>query len=180
MTFKFKIKRKVALLSSCALALQSLMAMMPAPAKAGSDDEMAAFFYWKLPLGATAAETEPTYGFRLAETYDGWLLPPSGGPGAYSDEIVMPPLVDLSFGGSSDNVMPSLSFSGVDVGTVITGGRLNQGEDEGIGITPLGWVTLGVMAAGGAVAGCVAAGCFDDDDDDVAAEGGGGGEVPVL
>ncbi len=177
MRFNFKIKRRVALLSSCALALQSLVATMPAPARAGSDDDMAAFFYWKVPLGASAAATEPTYGFRLGETYNGWLLPPSGGPGAYSDEVVMPPLVDLSFGGGGDNVLPSLSFSGVDVETVITG-RLNQGEDEDdVGITTLGWVTLGVMAAGGAVAGCVAAGCFDNDDDDVAAEGGGGEEL---
>jgi hypothetical protein len=176
MKFNFRIKRRVALLSSCALALQSLVATMPAPARAGSDDDMAAFFYWKVPLGASAKATEPTYGFRLGETYNGWLLPPSGGPGAYSDEVVMPPLVDLSFGGGGDNVLPSLSFSGVDVETLITG-RLNQGEDEGVGITTLGWVTLGVMAAGGAVAGCVAAGCFDNDDDDVAAEGGGGEEL---
>jgi hypothetical protein len=177
MRFNFKIKRKVALLSSCALALQSLVTAMPTPAKADADDDMAAFFYWKIPLGATPAETEPTYGFRVAETYNGWLLPPSGGPGAYGDDIVMPPLVDLSFGGSNDG-MPSLSFSGVDVETVLTG-RLNQGEEEGVGITTLGWVTIGVMAAGGAVAGCVAAGCFEDDDDDVAAEGGGGGEGPL-
>jgi hypothetical protein len=177
MRLNFKIQRKVALLSSCALALQSLVATMPAPARAGSDDDMAAFFYWKLPLGATAAQTAPTYGFRLGETYNGWLLPPSAGPGAYSDDVVMPPLVDLSFGGTGDDAIPSLSFSGVDVGTLITGGRLNQDEDEGTGVTMLGWVTIGVMAAGGAVAGCVAAGCFDHDDDDAVAPEGGGEET---
>jgi len=164
-----KFRRRVALLSSCALALQSLVATVPAPARAAADDDMAAFFYWKVPLGATAAATEPTYGFRVAETYNGWLLQPSMSPAYGGDDIVMPPLVDLSFGGSGDNVMPSLSFSGIDVGTLITGGRLNQNEDDDTGgITTMGWVTIGVILAGGAVAGCVAADCFDDDDDDAA------------
>lgn len=167
MRFNFRIRRRAALLSSCALVLQSLVATMPAPARADADDDMAAFFYWKVPLGATAAATEPSYGFRVGETHDGWLLPPATGPAGYSDDIVMPPLVDLGFGGSGDSTMPSLSFSGVDVGTLITGDRLNQNEDQGVGgITPMGWVTIGIIAAGGAVGGCVAAGCFDDDDDD--------------
>jgi hypothetical protein len=176
MKFSFKIKRKIALLSSCALTLQSLVVAMPAPARAGADDDMAAFLYWKVPLGARAEATEPTYGFRLGETYDGWLLPPSAGPGAYSDDVVIPSLVDLSFSGSGDDFTPSLSFSGVDVGTLITGGRLNQAEEEGIGITTLGWVTIGIIAVGGGVAGCVAAGCFENDDDDAAVPDGGGGE----
>ena len=166
MRLNFKIRRKAALLSSCALVLQSLVAAMPVPARADSDDDMAAFFYWKVPLGATAQSTEPTYGFRLGETYDGWLLPSSRGSAEYGDGLVMPPLVDLAFGGVGDNAMPSLSFSGIDVGTLITGDRLNQAEDEGTGITTMGWVTMGIIAAGGAVGGCVAAGCFDDDDDD--------------
>jgi hypothetical protein len=166
MRFNFKTRRKAALLSSCALVLQSLVAAMPAPARADADDDMAAFFYWKVPLGATAAATEPTYGFRVGETHNGWLLP-SAGRAAYSDDMVMPPLLDLAFGGSGDSDMPSLSFSGIDVGTLITGDRLNQAEEQGVGgITPLGWVTIGIIAAGGAAGGCVAAGCFDDDDDD--------------
>lgn len=140
---------------------------MTAPkAFAGEDDDLAAFAYWRLPLGDSGSKpAEPTFGFAVAQTHDGWLMAPSI---AGSDQIQLPALVDLHFGGNTDDALPSLSFSGIDVGMVIDQ-ALHQ---NGPGPAPnLGeWLLIGAGVALGGITACAAAGCFEDDHHNVAAE----------
>lgn len=162
---EMKIRRKVALLATAAFVWQGLMVAAP-KAFAGEDDDLAAFAYWKLPLGyGGSKQTEPTFGFALSQTHDGWLMAPAVNG---VDQVQLPALVDLHFGGNADDALPSLSFSGIDVGMVIDQ-ALHQ---NGPGPAPnLGeWILIGAGVALGGITACAAAGCFDDDDDNVAAE----------
>ncbi len=162
-----KIRRKIALLASSAFVLQGLMAQLPAPAKA--DDDLAAFAFWRLPLGGPDQDAaRSTFGFSLLEADNVWLS--TSGKGS-SDVFVPPALVDLRFS-TEEDALPSLSFSGVDVGMAF-----DDGLYAGPGPAPhLGeWILIGAGAALGGLTICAAAGCFDgDDDDNVAAEGGEG------
>lgn len=156
-----KIRRKIALLATSALVLQAFMAALPPQARAIDDDNMAAFLYWKLPLGApNPAAAEPTYGFSVAQTQDGWLMPP---PSVTQGRFLPPPLLDLHFGGGDADPLPTLNFSGVDVGMVIDDALY---QTEGPGPNTAEWI---LIAAGTALTGvgiCAALGCFDGDDDD--------------
>lgn len=155
-----KTRRKVALLATTAFVLQGLLAAVP-PAMAVEDDDLAAFAYWKLPLGDSGGKpAEPVFGFAVSQTQDGWLMAPS----YYGvDRVQLPALLDLRFGGDEDP-LPSLSFSGIDVGMVVDQ-ALHQnapGPAPGIGE----WILIGLGATLGGVTICAAAGCFDGDDDD--------------
>jgi hypothetical protein len=162
-----KIRRKIALLASTAFVLQGLMAQLPAKA----EDDLAAFVFWRVPLGGPEQDAaSSTVGFSLLEADNVWLA--TSGKGT-SDVFVPPALVDLRFS-TDDAVLPSLSFSGVDVGMAF-----DDGLYAGPGPAPhLGeWILIGAGTALGGLTICAAAGCFDgDNDDDVAAEG---GEAPA-
>src|SRR5262249_50972240 len=109
------IRRKLALLSSGAYVLQTLVAALPAQAF-DTQDNMAAFLYWKLPLGAPSKQdVEPTYGFTVGQTHQGWLFAPPDAVSGQDDtgNVAMPAWFDVHFGGSQD-ALPSVSFSGVD------------------------------------------------------------------
>jgi hypothetical protein len=157
-----KLRRKIALLASSAFVLQGLMAQLPAKA----DDDVAAFVFWRLPLGGPDRDAaNASVGFSLLEADNVWLSTSVKGT---SDVFVPPALVDLRFSADED-ALPSLSFSGVDVGMAF-----DDGLYAGPGPAPhLGeWLLIGAGAVLGGVTICAAAGCFDGDDDDVAAEGG--------
>jgi hypothetical protein len=162
-----KIRRKIALLASTAFVLQGLMAQLPAKA----EDDLAAFVFWRVPLGGPEQDAaSSTVGFSLLEADNVWLA--TSGKGT-NDVFVPPALVDLRFS-TDDEALPSLSFSGVDVGMAFDGGLY-----AGPGPAPhLGeWILIGAGTALGGLTLCAAVGCFgDDDDDNVAAEG---GEAPV-
>jgi hypothetical protein len=153
-------RRKLALLSSCAFMLQNLVGTLPARAF-GDQNDMAAFLYWKLPLGGSPHhDAEPTYGFSVGQTNQGWLFSPPVSAQSYTDNVVLPPLVDLHFGGGDDS-LPSLSFSGVDVVQVVNG-QLNAVDQPGSEWTLGEWIAAGVGFAAVVVGGCAAAGCFTD------------------
>jgi hypothetical protein len=163
-----KFRRKIALLASSAFVLQGLMGALPPPAAA--DDELAAFTYLKIPLGNVGnKETEPVYGFAVAQTEGGWLMAPS----FYgTNQAQLPALVDLRFGGD-DDPLPSLSFSGVDIGMVVDQ-TLHQNAPPGPAPGLGEWILIGAGVAIAGFSGCAAAGCFDDDDN-----AGGGAEGVV-
>ena len=174
-----KFRRKLALLSSCALILQSIVATLPAQAF-DTQDNMAAFLYWKLPLGGSPEkDVQPTYGFSVEQTHQGWLFAPSIGANDYTnspgsaDTVAMPAFFDMHFGGG-DDALPSLSLSGMDVVPVITG-QLNAFGQPG---TPWEWdewlaAGLGTVAVG--LGACAAAGCFSSNDHHAAAAAEDGG-----
>jgi hypothetical protein len=163
-----KFRRKLALLSSCAYVLQSLAATLPAQAFEDQND-MAAFFYWKLPLGGSPhRDVEPTFGFSVGQTNNGWLFSPPASTQSYTDNVVLPPLVDLHFGGGED-ALPSLSLSGVDVVPVING-QLYAIDQPGSEWSMGEWIAAGVGAVAVGLGACAAAGCFASD------HHGGGGE----
>src|SRR5262245_47382819 len=119
-----KMKRKLALLASCALVMQNVAATLPAQAF-DTEDNMAAIRYSKRPLcGGPDQQTEPAYGFSVGQPHGGWLFAPPEDPrvddNSGSQTVMMPALFDLHFGGAQDS-LPSVSFSGVDVVPVITG-----------------------------------------------------------
>ena len=152
-----KMRRGIALLASSAFVMQGLLAALPAPARA-DDDNMAAFVYWRLPLGGASQEAEDSsFGFSLMQDQNVWL--------ATSMEntlgFVPPPLIDLRFGG--DELVPSLSFSGVDVGTVIDSALY---ETPGPAPHTAEWILIGAGVGLTGVGICAALGCFDNDDDD--------------
>lgn len=161
------IRRKIALLATTAFVLQSLLPMVPAVA--ADDEDLAAFAYFKLPLGDSGNKpAEPVYGFAVSQTHDGWLMAPS----YYGvDQVQLPALVDLRFGGDED-ALPSLSFSGVDVGMVIDQALHQNAPGPGPSLGE--WILIGTGVALGGITACAAAGCFDDDDDDAVAA-----EVPL-
>lgn len=170
-----QIRRRLALLAGTALVVQGLTGIMSPAAVAGADDDLAAFFYWKLPLGESGSRSaDPTYGFSVAQTQDGWLMAPS----VYGvDRVQLPALVDLRFGGDEDP-LPSLSFSGIDVGAAIENGLFQNAPGPGPGLGE--WLLIGAGAALGGITACAAAGCFEGDDDP-AVDGGEGGEgAPVT
>jgi len=149
-------RRKIALLASSALALQSLLAAMPMPAVAAADD-LAGFVYWRLPLGGSSPDTAtPAFGFSMTEAKNVWLTP------SVKDtdlDVAPPALVDLRFSGGDDIKLPSLSLSGVDVGSVVdtalyadTGPAPHTGE----------WILIGAGVGLGGLTLCAALGCFDD------------------
>jgi hypothetical protein len=164
-----KFRRKMALLTATAFVLQGLLGALPPPAAA--EDDLAAFTYLKIPFGYDGgSETEPVYGFAVAQTDNGWLMAPS----FYgAEQMQLPALVDLRFGGD-DDPLPSLSFSGVDIGLVVDQ-ALHQNAPPGPAPGLGEWILIGAGVALAGITGCAAAGCFDDDDDAVAAEGGGEG-----
>jgi len=173
-----KLRRKVALLSSCALILQSFVSVLPASAF-DTQDNMAAFAYWKLPLGSPPnQDVEPTYGFTVGQTNQGWLFaPPDTSDSGRQDRggnIAMPAIFDMHFGGAQDE-LPSVSFSGVDVVPVFTG-QLNAVDQPGSEWTMGEWIAAGVGAVAVGVGACAAAGCFSDNGHHHGGEGGGGGE----
>lgn len=160
-----KSRRKTALLVGTAFVLQGLLGALPR--QAAADEDLAAFAYWKLPLGYSgSAASEPVFGFSLAQIRDGWLLAPS----VYGiDRVQLPALVDLRFGGDEDP-LPSLSFTGVDVGMVIDNALYQNAPGPAPGIGE--WILIGAGVALGGITVCAAAGCFDDDDNaGAAAEG---------
>ena len=158
-----KIRRKIALLATTAFVLQSLLPLLPAAA--ADDEDLAAFAYFRIPLGNSGSKpAEPVYGFAVSQTQDGWLMAPS----YYGvDRVQLPALLDLRFGGDEDP-LPSLSFSGVDVGMVVDQALHQNAPGPGPGLGE--WILIGAGVALGGITACAAAGCFDDDDDDVAAE----------
>jgi len=162
-------RRKLALLSSGAYVLQTLVAALPAQAF-DTEDNMAAFAYWKLPLGTPSnQDVEPTYGFTVGQTHQGWLFAPDpvdGQPDSTAS-VAMPALFDVHFGGSQDT-LPSVSFSGVDVVPVFTG-QLNAVDQPGSEWTAGEWIAAGVGAALVGVGACAAAGCFSSDNNHHAA-----------
>ena len=69
-----KSRRKIALLAGSAFVLQGLLAALPVPAAA--DDDLAAFAYWRLPLGGEDREpATPSFGFSMMEAKNVWLTP---------------------------------------------------------------------------------------------------------
>lgn len=165
-----RIRRKIALLATTAFVLQGALAAMQ-QAMAAQDDDLAAFAYWKMPFGNGGHKAaEPVYGFALSQIHDGWLMAPSV---AGVQQIQLPALVDLRFSGGEDE-LPSLSFSGIDVGTIV-GQALHQngpGPAPGMGE----WILIGAGVALGGITACAAAGCFEHDHDNA----GGGGEVSAA
>ena len=157
-----KIRRKLVLLAGTALALQGILGVIPGGAAAGTDDDLAAFFYWKLPLGYSSGSqpADPIYGFSVAQTHDGWLMAPAV---QGVEQVQLPALVDLRFGGDEDP-LPSLSFSGIDVGMVVDQALHQNAPGPGPGLGE--WILIGAGVALAGVTGCAAAGCFDGDDDD--------------
>lgn len=123
------IKRKIVLLSSCALLVQNLAAAVPAQAFDNQNlQDMTGFVYWTLPLGGDLNKpAEPTYGLSIGERSGGWLFGTPTRSGE-SENIAMPMLFDLHFGGGGDDALPSLSLTGVDVVGLATG-RLNAADD---------------------------------------------------
>jgi hypothetical protein len=151
-----KCRRKIALLASSAFVLQGLLAALPLPAAA--DDDLAGFVYWRLPLGGPDQQpATPSFGFSMMEAKNVWLT------SSVKDtdvEFVPPALVDLRFSGGDEIKLPSLSLSGVDVGTVVdnalyadTGPAPHTGE----------WILAGAGAGLGGLILCAALGCFGDD-----------------
>jgi len=130
-----RIKRKIVLLSSCALLVQNMAAVLPAQAFDNQNlQDMTAFVYWKLPLGGEPNKAaEPTYGFSVGETSGGWLFGAPERPGTEDGgnrtNLALPMLFDLHFGGSGDDdALPSLSLTGVDV-VGLASGKLNAADD---------------------------------------------------
>lgn len=152
-----RIRRKLALLASTALVLQSIAGVLPRTAAAAADDDLAAFFYWKLPLGQSGSRSaEPVYGFSVAQTHDGWLMAPAV---QGVEQVQLPALVDLRFGGGED-ALPSLSFSGIDVGTVLDNGLYQNAPGPAPNLGE--WLLIGAGVALGGITACAAAGCFEN------------------
>lgn len=160
------IRRSLALLAGTALGLQSLGSALPMPAAA--DDDLAGFFYWRLPLtGFAPNDTPPSFGFSMLKADNIWLTP-SVRDGGDTDTIVLPPLVDVRFTAGEELKMPSLSLSGIDVGAAIddalyadTGPAPHTGE----------WILIGAgIALGGGIA-CVEL-CVSHDHHKAPADGG--------
>lgn len=152
-----KMRRRIALLASSAFVMQGLLAALPAPARA-DDDNMAAFVYWRLPLGGPAQETaDSSFGFSLMQDRNVWLASSVNNTAGF----VPPPLIDLRFGG--DDPMPSLSFSGVDVGMVIDSALY---ETPGPAPHTAEWILIGAGIGLTGVGICAALECFEGDDDD--------------
>jgi len=167
-----KLRRKLALLSSCALILQNFAAALPAAAF-DTQDNMAAFAYWKLPLGgSSSANSDPTYGFSVEQTQNGWLFAPdSAQQQDFSDDVAMPTLFDLHFGGGQE--MPTVAFSGVDVVPVLNG-QLNAVDQPGSELGLGEWLAIGIGSAL-VIGGGVCAAVCDDGHHHHAGEGGEGG-----
>ena len=148
-----KCRRKVALLASSAFVLQGLLAALPGPAAA--HDDMATFFYWKVPLGGPhPGQATPSFGFNMMQADNVWLM-----PSAKNDvQFVPPPLVDVRFTGGEELSLPSLSFSGVDVGAVV-----NDALYAGPGEAPHTgeYILIGAGVGLGGLIACVGLGCFD-------------------
>ena len=150
-----KSRRKIALLASSAFVLQGLLAALPVAAAA--DDDLAAFAYWRLPLGGDGREpATPSFGFSMMEAKNVWLTPSVKDSDV---EFVPPALVDLRFSGGDELKLPSLSLSGVDVGAVVdnalyadTGPAPHTGE----------YILIGAGVGLGGLIACAALGCFDD------------------
>jgi hypothetical protein len=149
-----KCRRRIALLASSAFVLQGMVAALPLPAAA--HDDLATFFYWKIPLGGPETAT-PSFCFNMMEADNVWLTPSVKD----SDVDVAPPaLVDLRFSGGDELKLPSLSLSGVDVGAMVdnalyadTGPAPHTGE----------WILIGAGVGLGGLIACSALGCFGDD-----------------
>jgi hypothetical protein len=156
-----RIKRKIVLLSSCALLLQNMAAVLPAQAFDNQNlQDMTAFVYWKLPLGGEPNKpAEPTYGFSVGETHESWLFGAPEGPGTEdsgsSTSLALPMLFDLHFGGSGDDdALPSLSLTGVDVVAAATG-KVNA-ADEGMSTGEIIAASVGgALVVGGGVCAAV-------------------------
>lgn len=150
-----KSRRKIALLASSAFVLQSLLAAVPKPAAA--DDDLAAFAYFRMPLGGPDQDANrPSFGFSMMEAKNVWLTPSVKDTDV---QFVPPALVDLRFSGGDEIKLPSLSISGVDVGAVVdnalyadTGPAPHTGE----------YILIGAGAGLGGLVLCAALGCFDD------------------
>ncbi len=159
-------RRKIALLTSSAFVLQSLLAALPMPAAA--DDDLAAFAYWKLPLGGPDQDAAtPSFGFSMMEAKNVWLMPSVKDTDV---QFVPPALVDLRFSGGDDDIqLPSLSLSGVDVGMVV-----DNALYAGPGPAPHTgeWILIGAGTALGGITLCAALGCFDDGHHKAAGDGG--------
>ena len=150
-----KSRRKVALLASSAFVLQSLLAALPVPAAAG--DDLAAFAYWRMPLGGPDQDAaKPSFGFSMMEAKNVWLTPSVKD----TDEVFVPPaLVDLRFSGGDELKLPSLSLSGVDVEAVVdTALYAGPGPAPHTGE----YILMGAGAGLGGLILCAALGCFDD------------------
>jgi len=148
-------RRRIALLASSAFVLQGLLAALPMPAVA--DDDLAAFAYWRLPLGGPDQDAAtPSFGFSMMEAKNVWLTPSVKDTDV---DFAPPALVDLRFSGGDEIKLPSLSLSGVDVGAVVdnalyadTGPAPHTGE----------YILIGAGAGLGGLIACAALGCFDD------------------
>ena len=149
--------------------VQTIAAPMPARAF-DTQDKMAAFLYWKLPLGGSPAkDVQPTYGISVGQTDQGWLFAPPIGANDYADSAAMPALFDMHLGGG-DDALPSLSFSGVDVVPIITG-QLNAVDQPGSDWTLGEWLAAGLGSVAVGLGACAAAGCFSSDHNNNGGEG---------
>lgn len=161
------MRRKIALLATTAFVLQGALATMQ-QALAAQDEDLAAFAYWKMPFGDNRNKAaEPVFGFALSQIHDGWLMAPSV---AGVQQLQLPALVDLRFNGGEDE-LPSLSFSGIDVGTIVGQALHENGPGPAPGLGE--WLLIGAGVALGGITACAAAGCFDGGHDNA----GGGGEA---
>jgi hypothetical protein len=154
-----KSRRKIALLASSAFVLQSLLAALPMPASA--EDDVAAFFYWRLPLGGPDQDAvAPSFGLSMMQAKNVWLMPSVKDTDV---QFVPPPLVDLRFSGGDEVALPSLSFSGVDVGAVV-----DNALYAGPGAAPHTgeYILIGAGVGLGALIACAGLGCFDGNDHD--------------
>ena len=153
-----KSRRKIALLANSAFVLQGLLAALPVPATA--DDDLAAFAYWRLPLGGPDQDAAtPSFGFSMMQAKNVWLTPSVKDTDV---QFVPPALVDLRFSGGDEILLPSLSFSGVDVGAVV-----DNALYAGPGPSPHTgeYILIGAGVGLGGLIACAALGCFDGDND---------------
>jgi hypothetical protein len=159
-------RRRIALLASSAFVLQSLLAALPIPVVA--DDDLAAFAYWRLPLGGPDQQpATPSFGFSMMEAKNVWLTPSVKDTDV---DFVPPALVDLRFSGGEEVKLPSLMFSGVDVGAVVdnalyadTGPAPHTGE----------YILIGAGVGLGGLIVCAALECFGNSHDRTAAASSG-------
>jgi hypothetical protein len=161
-----KCRRKIALLASSALVLQGLLAALPMPAAA--HDDLATFFYWKIPLGGPDQDSaKPSFGFNMMEAENVWLTP------SVKDTDVQfapPPLVDLQFNGGDEITLPSLSLSGIDVGAMVDNALYaGPGEAPHTGE----YILIGAGVGLGGLIVCAALECFGNSHDRTAAASSG-------
>ena len=161
-----KCRRKIALLASSAFVLQGLLSALPMPAAA--HDDLATFFYWKIPLGGPDQDkAKPSFGFNMMEAENVWSMT------SVKDtevQIVPPPLVDLRFDGGDELKLPSLSVSGVDVNAVIDNALYaGPGEAPHTGE----YILIGAGVGLGGLIICAALECFGNSHDRTAAASSG-------